>query len=123
RLDGAIEAARFEVTAADHRAHVAGRRLERDERGLQRIRWFFVNRLPGGDPSSGGAPRQPGSAPALDRSDLVRGRRLRGPLHRHADSRDDAKAARIPTLPAEAVDELTPHLLLEVLSVRLARAQ
>ena len=37
RLDGAVEVALVEVAAADHRAHVAGRRIERDERGLQRL--------------------------------------------------------------------------------------
>ncbi len=37
RLDGAVEMALVEVAAADHRAHVAGVRIERDERRLQRL--------------------------------------------------------------------------------------
>ena len=52
RLDRAIEVALVEVAAADHRAHVPGRRIDRDERRLQRIDitdWRFLGgqRAPG----------------------------------------------------------------------------
>ena len=44
RLHRAVEMALVEVAAADHRAHVAGRRVERDQRRLQRRRSVAATR-------------------------------------------------------------------------------
>src|SRR5690606_11064719 len=100
-LRRAVDVAALEAAAPDERAHLAGLRVERDQRPLQRL----VVRVAG----RGRAPR----AALLDLVERLPDRRFRGGLHVHVDGRADAEPAFVHLLEPEARDELPPYLLLE----------
>ena len=111
RLHGAVEAALREVASADHRAHVARAWIHRDQRGLQRGR--IARRACGLRASASRFSSRAFSDCATDASAAS--------CSVHVDRRVDAETALVDLLPAEALDELLPHLFLEVLTARVAR--
>jgi len=127
RLDRAVEMTLVEIAAADHRAHLAGARIEGDQgclknvghRGLRIADCGLTGRLDRARRATG-CER---GTPLVDPLQLLADRGFGRDLHRHVERRKDAEAALIHALPAESLDELDPHLLLEVLAVRLVRAE
>src|SRR5262249_12375397 len=103
RLRGAIEAALVEVAAADERAHRAGTGIEGHQRALQI-----------GETVGPGARRRGIAVAALDADEAV----LDALLRRLRQRRIDRRVAPHPALDdaggAETLEQLPPHLLLEV---------
>ena len=108
RLCRAVEAARLEVAASNHRAHLAGCRVHRDERRLEPLavgRWAAS------------------AAARFDLRDRCFDDGFGGALHLWIDRRIHAQAGLREPLPAELLDELLPDFFLEVLAERLLAAQ
>ena len=104
RLRRAVEVALLEVATADHRPDFAGSRIQRHERGLQRIRFVVVL----------------ATLTLLDIGDAARDLGFGGLLHVEVNRRVDLQAALIDALPPETLDQETPDLFFEVLPERLA---
>src|SRR5688500_10260589 len=103
RLRGAIEAARTEVAAADHGAHLTGMRVHRHQRRLQRIaHWDRSIATPSA------------CLTLFDLLEPARDLALRCLLHVEVERRVDPEAALIHALPAELLDKLLTHFFLEV---------
>ena len=113
RLDRAVEVAFVEVAAADHRADV---RRSADP--------CATSAACSGVASSARSLALPRAAlrASIAFSDAATADSA-ATCMRHVDRRIDAQAALIDALPSEAIDQLAAHLLLEVLAVRLLRAQ
>src|SRR5262249_59229656 len=94
---------------ANERTHLARARVERHERGLQRLAAV----------ASGCTPTEP----PLDLGERARDLRLRRLLHVEVEGRLDLQALAVDLVPSKPLDELLPDVLLEVLPVRLLPPQ
>ncbi len=122
-LDGAVEAALGEGAAADHHPDLARARIHGDDAALQVGR---PDAVLDDAPDLGqelGARLVLVAGALLDRHQAGLERPLGGLLHRRIDRRVDAQPAARDAAPAEAIDQLAPDLLLEVLAERLVALQ
>ena len=117
RLRRAIETARLEIAAADHRAHFSCRRIHGDERGFQAIAWRALG------PGAGFRVRRFRAARASICFERFRNHGLGGALHVRIDGGVDLQAAFREPLPAELLHQLLANLFLEVLAERLFTAK
>ena len=106
RLCGAIEAALGEVAAADKRAHLAGGRVHREQRRLQRRVIIGLIALALG-------------AALLDVGKRARRDVVGGLLHGEIDRRVDLQPALVDARQAEPRDQLAAHFFLEPRAARV----
>ena len=123
RLDGAVEAALGEGAAADHDADFAGARIHGDDAALQVRRPDAILHGAADLGQELGARLVLVARALLDRRQPGLERPLGRLLHRRIDRRVDPQPAARDAAPAEAIDQLAPDLLLEVLAERLVALQ
>ena len=111
RLEGAIEPALGEVAAADQREHVSVGRIHGDERPLQVVgglALFHLGQLR--------ARRVREAPPAFDVLEILLDQRLGAALQIDVERGEDAQASLRHARPAEPIDQLAAHRLLEILA-------
>ena len=108
RLRGAVVVAPQEVAAADESAHLAGARIERDERGLEFRRVAVASTR---------------AAAFLERFEHLLHIGIGGALHVDVNGGVDLQPALVDSLFAETGNKLTPHVFLEESAIRLFLAE